>query len=167
MILNFACKGDQHHGCSIASLCLHICAQLDSVLLSFVQLSFGLSNLLQIPRLPFLIVIQAQGKFDLKEPYYRQLNPQAAAAAAAATAAWPQQQEQTEHAGQTLPHQQHGYMEHGARSADMQAAAGYAWAHQQQSMQQQPGTGLVPPDSSQQHLANQWNQHQDYQQSWQ
>lgn len=110
-------------------------------------------------------MLQAQGKFDLKEPYYRQLNPQAAAAAA--TAAWPEQQEQTEHAGQAMPHQQHGYMEHVQGSAEAQAAAAYAWANQHQIMQQQPGTGLVPQDSSQQHLANQWNQHQDYQQSWQ
>ena len=108
--------------------------------------------------------MQAQGKFDLKEPYYRQLNPQAAAAAA--TAAWPEQQEQREHAGPALPHQQHGYMDHGQGSAEMQAAPGYAWANQHQLMQQQAGTGLVPQDSSQQHLANQWNQ-QDYQQSWQ
>ena len=147
-------------GAGSAGLCLQSCAQLDSVLVDS-----GQSNLLQILAIPSLIVLQAQGKFDLKEPYYRQLNPQAAAAAA--TAAWPQQQEQlTEHAGQPLPHQQHGYMEHGQGSAEMQAAAGYAWANQHQSMQQQPGTGPLPQDGSQQHLANQWNQHQDYQQSW-
>lgn len=149
-------------GVGSASLCLHICAQLDSVLSNVVQLVFGLSNL-QIPGLPALLVMQAQGKFDLKEPYYRQLNPQAAAAAV--TGAWPQQQEQTEHAGQAMPHQQHGYMERGQGSAEMQAATEYAWANQHQTMQQQPG--LVPQNSSQQHLANQWNQHQNNQQSWQ
>lgn len=116
----------------------------------------------QILALSPMVLSQAKGKFDLKEPYYRQLNPQAAAA----TTAWPQQQEQaTEHAGQTLPHQQHGYMEHGQGSAEVQQAAGYAWVNQHASMQQQPGH--VPQGSTQQQLASQWNQQQGYQQPWQ
>ncbi|KAL3142539.1 hypothetical protein ABBQ38_002861 [Trebouxia sp. C0009 RCD-2024] len=103
---------------------------------------------------------QANGKFDLKEPYYRQLNPQAAAVA------WPQPQEQaSEVAGQALPHQQHSYMGHGQGNAEMQQAAGYAWANQHPSMQQQQGT--VPHGNTQQHSASQWNQQQGYQQPWQ
>lgn len=113
---------------------------------------------------PLSILLQAQGKFDLKEPYYRQLNPQAAAA----TAEWPQQQVQPcEHAGQALPHQQQGYMEHGQGSAEMQAAPGYAWANEHLSMQQQPGPSQLPQNGSRYLAAELFNQPQAYRHPWQ
>lgn len=91
-------------------------------------------------------MLQAQGKFDLKEPYYRQLNPQAAAAA------WPQQEQAAEQQGQC--------------SAEMQQAAAYGWAGQQQNLVHS-GMDHVGHDVGQHHMTNQWNQQQPYQQQWQ
>ena len=109
-------------------------------------------------------VLQASGKFDLKEPYYRQLNPRPAAA-------WPTQDQAAEQQGHMLPQQQQAYMDQGLSSAGMQQAAGhsdgYGWAGQQASMQQHPGLGRVSQDSGQQYVTNQWGQQQAYPQQWQ
>ncbi len=61
-----------------------------------------------------MIVLQASGKFDLKEPYYRQLNPQT-------SAAWPQQEQPTEQAPPEQQQQSYVQQMH-ADSAQMQQA---------------------------------------------
>ena len=88
--------------------------------------------------------MQASGKFDLKEPYYRQLNPQAAAA-------WPQQT-QADESEQQLAQQSQSFMPQlHIDPAFTQQAMPYDWSAQPQMLQQFPVMGQ-PPD------AHQWRQ---------
>lgn len=105
-----------------------------------------------------MIVLQASGKFDLKEPYYRQLNPQT-------SAAWPQQEQPTEQAPPEQQQQSYVQQMH-ADSAQMQQGPNYGWSGQQPGVQQYPVMGHVSQDSRQQSDGHQWNQ-QAYQNMWQ
>jgi len=67
--------------------------------------------------LQMMIVLQASGKFDLKEPYYRQLNPQT-------SAAWPQQEQTAEQAPPQQQQQSYVQQMH-AGSAQMQQGPNY------------------------------------------
>ncbi len=112
----------------------------------------------QLPRqLMTIIVLQASGKFDLKEPYYRQLNPQT-------SAAWPQQEQTAEQAPPQQQQQSYVQQMH-ADSAQMQQSPNYGWSAQQSGVQQYPMMGHVSQDSRQQ-SDGQWNQ-QAYQNMWQ
>lgn len=71
-------------------------------------------------------MVQASGKFDLKEPYYRQLNPQT-------SATWPQQEQTPEQSGQ-LSHQQQSYVQQMQNEPVQMQQAG--WSAQQQGVAQ-------------------------------
>ncbi len=106
------------------------------------------------------LFLQATGKFDLKEPYYRQLNPQT-------SAAWPQQEQASQQTGQEPLHQQQQqpYMQQmQSDSGQMQQAGNYHWSSQQQGMY--PMMGHVPRDGSQPSEVSQWNQQGYQQQMW-
>lgn len=105
-----------------------------------------------------MIVLQASGKFDLKEPYYRQLNPQT-------SAAWPQQEQCAEQAAPQQQQQSYVQQMH-ADSAQMQQGPNYGYSAQQPGVQQYPVMGHVSQDSRQQSDGHQWNQ-QAYQNMWQ
>ncbi|DBA90994.1 TPA: hypothetical protein ACH3X2_004201 [Trebouxia sp. C0005] len=101
---------------------------------------------------------KASGKFDLKEPYYRQLNPQT-------SAAWPQQEQTAQQAPPQQQQQSYVQQMH-ADSAQMQQSPNYGWSAQQPGVQQYPMMGHVSQDSRQQSDGHQWNQ-QAYQNMWQ
>lgn len=115
-------------------------------------------NLTAPPLHPGQLPQKASGKFDLKEPYYRQLNPQT-------SAAWPPQEQAAE---QALPQQQQqSYVQQmHADSAQIQQGPNYGWSAQQPGVQQYPMMGHVSQDSRQQSDGHQWNQ-QAYQTMWQ
>ena len=105
-----------------------------------------------------MMVLQASGKFDLKEPYYRQLNPQT-------SAAWPQQEQAAEQAPPQQQQQSYVQQMH-ADSAQIQQGPNYGWSAQQPGVQQYPIMVHVSQDSRQQSDGHQWNQ-QAYQTMWQ
>ena len=81
--------------------------------------------------------MQASGKFDLKEPYYRQLTPQAAAA-------WPQQT-QADESEQQLAQQSQTFMPQlQIDPTYMQQAVPYDWSAQPPGLQQLPVMGQNP-----------------------
>ena len=104
-----------------------------------------------------MTVLQASGKFDLKEPYYRQLNPQT-------SAAWPQQEQPVEQAPPQQQQQSYVQQMH-ADSAQMQQGPNYGWSAQQSGVQQYPMMGNMSQDTRPQSDGHQWNQ-QGYQNMW-
>ena len=95
------------------------------------------------------------GKFDLKEPYYRQLNPQPAAA-------WPQEQQQEQQQQQGL--QQVSYDQQ-AEMPHMQQAA-FGWPAAQQNLMLQNYHGLMGHLNQGQTGPMRPGQQQMYQQGW-
>lgn len=104
--------------------------------------------------------MQVKGKFDLKEPYYRQLNPQPAAA-------WPQDQQQ-EQAQQPAAHQQ-PYAQQDGLAQMQQTPYGWAGSPGAEAMQgYHGGVQQMPRGQQTQSGPNQRGQQQMYQQqAWQ
>ena len=104
--------------------------------------------------------LQASGKFDLKEPYYRQLNPQA-------SAVWPQQEQAAASAVQLPPPAHQSYVQQMQQDpAQVQPAASYGWSAPQQGVQQYAVVRHEPQDGSQPPEVSQWNQQGHQQQMW-
>jgi hypothetical protein len=140
-------------------------SSISAVMVSYVMhctvkngLQCGMSAVETQLQWQMMTVLQASGKFDLKEPYYRQLNPQT-------SAAWPQQEQSAEQAPPQQQQQSYVQQMH-AESAQTQQGPNYGWSAQQPGVQQYPMMGHVSQDSRQQSDGHQWNQ-QGYQNMWQ